>query len=138
MAGDAPNNDSPVIKCLIDEFIIRLQLDLLVLYPMAAELLLDNFHLSWCAHLDICVGVAFLIQALHQGQVLNLNSLMRHQAKDLIFVDRVGKVEDQELVLGKLVLKLLAVICDILRRMLFHDISVIEADLVQVKHFGIV
>jgi hypothetical protein len=62
---DVPNDDSPVIIFLIDEVIIRLELDLLVLNPVVAELLSDNLDLSRSADFHICVSIAIFAKSLN-------------------------------------------------------------------------
>lgn len=98
MHGNPSDYDRPVVEYFIAHVLFGLELDLAVLEPEVAELLLHGLHLLGGAQLDPGEGRSLVVQGHLQLGLQNLNSLVLAKVNDCLLGDRVREVEEEELV----------------------------------------
>lgn len=98
VSGKASDNDGSVVEDFIAHVLFPLKLDLAVLEPHVAELVLNSLNLLGGAELNPGKsGSLFIQRHLYLG-FQDLHSLVLAEFKDLLLGDGVRKVEKHELV----------------------------------------
>jgi hypothetical protein len=87
-----------VVKHLIADVLLGLELDLAVLEPEVAELLLEGLDLLRGAQLDPGEGRSLLVERHLQLGLEHLHALVLAELNNLLLGNRGGEVEEKELV----------------------------------------